>query len=435
MDTKLTDKGWSAMRKLLDKEMPEKPRRRIFGWWWLGLLLLPLAGYGSWYWQHQKEQTGKNKAIASRQAAFPDPIASTRLNTAVQPSPAQAADIVNSTSEGTNTRPTAAPLPIQPNITDFFIESHATNLTAALMVENIPQSIENTSPAVRQTLALKCINIDHFREVSNQSGILPSPAPCAAEPIQPADKTSNRRWAFGAITAVSSEQFNRINGFSTGVNVDWKFARKWGLRTGFAYNIHSPQNVHRPVASVTSDAYASNVDGGVVVVDISTGQELVGNGGNPISSDSLGNSVLIPVRRLERLEVPISVFWQPFRPVKLFSGLSLIRTLSTKADRENYSGNYVLRLNDQVAEADVSKLSSNELDKWSACALFGAGFQVGKSFEVGLTAKLPFNPYSNTPKSNYDAPYGGSNSYLIATKGNNRSSDAPMFSLYGTLFF
>lgn len=423
------------MRKLLDKEMPEKSRRRIFGWWWLGLLLLPIAGYGSWYWQHQKEITGKNQEIAAQQQEHSNQQASNQNKNVAQPPVEDKPVIATAKSGVTIYRPISASAWAQPNLSNGFSKLQAPHPTSAFLDENAIQTTEYPLTNVPRTLALQSIFIDLSKVSSNQAEHFSAPATCAVEPTQPVEKNASRHWAFGAITAISSEQFNRINGFSTGVNVDWKFARKWGLRTGFAYNIHSPQTVHRPVASVTSDAYASNVDGGVVVVDISTGQELVGNGANPIHSDSLGNSVLIPVRRLERLEIPVSVLWQPIRPLKLFSGFSLIRTLSTKADRENYSGNYVLRLNDHVAESEVSKLSSNELDKWSAYALFGAGFQAGKSFEIGLTAKLPFNPYSNTPKSNYDAPYGGTNSYLIATKGNTRSSDAPMFSLYGTLFF
>lgn len=417
------------MQKLLDKEMPEKPRRRFFGWWWFGLLLLPLAGYGSWYWQQQKEQAKKSQAIA-RQTPAVDTGNKSGLD-----------DYALSAKSPEITEQTPA-IPVSRFLTTNDVQSRQVNTTTILdhfsgTTANI-NSTNTTNPPTNnpQALEIYCLPAIIDAPTSNlPPALLPSPTAKSAALSKPVARSVSKTWAFGAITSIGSEQFNSINGFSTGLNIDWQFARKWGLRTGLAYNIHTPQTSHRPVASVASQDYASSVDGGVVVVDISTGHELLYAGPNSVYGDSIGNSVLIPVRRLERLEVPISLYWQPVRTLKLFSGLSLIRTLSTKADRENYSGNYVLRLNDEVAEADVSKLSSSELDKWSAYALFGAGIQTGKSFELGLTAKLPFNPYSNTAKSEYDAPLAGNQSYLIATKGNNRLGNAPVFSLYGTLFF
>ncbi len=41
------DHAWEEMRKLLDREMPERKRRVPLLWWWI---LLPLAGLGYWAW-------------------------------------------------------------------------------------------------------------------------------------------------------------------------------------------------------------------------------------------------------------------------------------------------------------------------------------------------------------------------------------------------
>lgn len=252
-----------------------------------------------------------------------------------------------------------------------------------------------------------------------------------ADSPKPVKKHLDNRWSFGSTSAISTEQFSTINGFSTGLSVDWNFARKWGLRTGAFYNIHRPQVESRPVASVLSDTYTSSVYNDVIVVEVNTGHELVNSGGSAYG-DSLGNNVFIPVNRLQRLEIPVAVFWQPARPLKIFGGVSLTRTLSTKADRQNYSGAYILKLASRTAEDGASKLSSSELDKWSADAMLGAGLRLGRMFEVGVSAKMPFSKFPGFARTSKNVINSGFTEHSVSAT---RNQSRPVFSLYGTLFF
>lgn len=422
------------MHELLDREMPEKRRRR-FGWWWIGLLLLPFVGYGSWQWlgsENSPTPTIEAKPelpIASNGAAIEH--AGTIAFNQQRQEPATASKFKPSTS----TSITAKGLMAQ-----SANKSSNFNYAAAALEDSIIQEIESKFNLVsfnnsELSLSVATGNLPGTELKSFVSeqvpGNLPHTFPIADLP-KPVKKASNNTWAFGITSAVSTEQFSTINGLSTGLTVDWKFAKKWGIRSGLLYNLQSPQEDHRPVASVHSFDYTSNVDGNVILVDLTTGLEVVNSPGINSYTDSLSGTVFIPVNRLHRLEIPLTTFWQVNKPLKIFGGLALTRTLSAKADKQNYSGDYLLRLADQTAEDGASKLSSNELDNWKADAMLGFGLNLCRSFELGFSAKMPLNKISGlvkTEKSNLNSAFD-SNSI-----GSTRKKSGPVFSLFGTWFF
>ncbi|MBC7778179.1 MAG: hypothetical protein H7246_22290 [Phycisphaerae bacterium] len=433
MDKNTTDKGWAAMRGLLDREMPEKRRRR-FGWWWFGLLLLPIVGYGSWQWlgsHHSptpKQETLPAQPFASTESTIdPSSIkivekqAAFSSNTAPAISNDIATDVVKTRKRNKNADIHYAPTYLD----DSMIREEApqANFAALAETENKPH------------LAIGYVQSTELESVvsENKTSISPQAIPIS-ELAKPIKKTSHKHWAFGATSAVSTEQFKSVNGFSTGLTIDWKFAKKWGLRTGAMYNIHTPQEKYRPVASVASADYHSNVYGYVIVVDVSTGQEVTNVPGNNFYDDSLAGKVFIPVNRLQRLEVPLTLFWQAARPLKIIGGLSLTRTLSAKADKQNYSGDYILKLADRTAEDGASKLSSSELDNWSADAMIGIGINLGKSFELGLSAKMPINKFPGIAKNN-QAGTNANGAFEVLSLSSTRKQNGPVFSLYGSLFF
>lgn len=435
MDTKITDKGWAAMRELLDREMPEKRRRR-FGWWWLALLLLPIAGYGSWHWLKspdggkQKPTDTPAQAIAS---VAPSVEKASNFSQEKQVGTVIALN-ASATTGGQQSGKAKSIETIKPSNIEYAPMPCVDDLT---LEDDLSIEIYQMKKEAAKTLAASQILSPNYPQpILFQITNTASPKPVAAADIaKPVKKEGGKHWAFGASSAISTEQFSTINGFSTGLNVDWKFARKWGLRTGAFYNIHRPQVKHRPVASVATDAYESNVYGDVIVVDVTTGHEVTNPSSNNFYGDSLGNNVFIPVSRLQRIEIPVTVFWQPAQPLKIFGGVSLSRTLSTKADRQNYSGDYILKLANRTAEDGASKLSSTELDNWSADAMLGAGLQVGKIFEVGLSAKMPFSKFFGFSKEELDSHLMNPSSNMNESLGTTRKQSGPVFSLYGTLFF
>jgi hypothetical protein len=447
MDQKSTDKGWASMRSLLDREMPEKRRRR-FAWWWFCLLLLPIAGYGGW---HFGGNSTKKEAIPEQTTTQPASIVDAQANpikpvapisilagtetpkTSEKSSQAKSTATTSSPAFNTQTKPSRSRSfkPFSEQITEKGFAASPPESQRPLATAPIPVSENSVALASNYPLDLLPITA---QIVDNQvETAINTPKTYLTQTIQPTRKESYSKWAFGATTNIATERFKTINGFSTGATVDWKFARKWGLRSGLAYNIHSPQEESRPVASVQSNYYTDNVGGAVVILDIQTGVVVQGTSSS-FYNDSLSGNVLIPVNRLQRLEVPVTAFWQPVRPLKVIGGFSFTRTLVTQSDNQNYTQDYILKLVDQKAEDGASKLSSSELGHWSADAMFGLGLKLGRSFELGCSVKMPLNKFSGlSPKESRsnNAGFGSLGDEVRST----RKQSGPVFSLSGTLFF
>lgn len=421
------------MQAMLDREMPVERRRR-FIWWWWSLLLLPLALYGSWQWFHSEQ----NPSSPVKEINTALPIASSNSKSSTLP---ENLPVVQTQSSTQHTSAIEIRSAVAPNKQAYLAQTTlsstvGSDIPSVGFVQTEPTPSSNSQTHHEGEMPVKNLfdlhTIPPYPLGLQQQTSFINPSKPFAQIQKPVKKPMARKWAMGATSALATEQFSTINGFSTGLTVDWKFARKWGIRTGAFYNIHTPQEEYRPVASVQSSDYTANVDGSVIVVDAVTGTEVVNGLGTNYYGDSLGGSVFIPVNRLQRVEVPVSAFWQASRPLKIFAGVSFARTFSTTADRQNYSGDYILRLADKVAEDDASELSSSELDNWSADAMLGAGYKLGKSFELGFSAKMPFNDFKSLKKASYSPSF---NNGITDEVGRTRAKGTPVFSLYGTLFF
>lgn len=434
MDKKTTDKGWAAMREMLDREMPERQRRGIV-WWWLALLLLPLAGYGSWQWLGSEGslETQPKAAIqpvlaenhAAALSTTTSPVVETTVETASTSSNTRQARMGNQTPNGQSLLEIASPK-AEPLGRTFASESALTNSK-----EPETEAATTMPPVAIWDLASLPISAPGLLNTAS-TAMPPLNSLPVADLTKPVKKAPYSRWALGATSTISTEQFNSINGFSTGLTIDWNFARKWGLRTGAFFNIHTPQEKYRPVASVLSAAYRSNVKGDVIVVDAITGVEVFNVAGNNYYGDSLSGNVFIPVNRMQRLDLPVNIFWQAAPKIKILGGLAVTRTLSAKADKQNYSGDYILKLANRTAEDGASRLSSTELDNWSADAMFALGWKVGKSFELSLAARMPLSKIPGLVKrQDQNTNAGLSALQLESTKKQNSS----VFSMSGTLYF
>jgi len=247
--------------------------------------------------------------------------------------------------------------------------------------------------------------------------------------IKPLQRRVFKTWTFGSITALTSEQFTSVNGFSTGVNVDWAFSRKWGLRSGLLYQIYTPEENHRPVASIERNDYASNIAQNLIIVDAHTGVEVIQTTpGDYVNS--LTENVLVPLNRIQRLQIPLSLFWQANTQVKVLGGLSVSRILSTRADRQNYSGQYLLQLTNQAAQDDASRLIANQLGRWNTVATVGIGWALAQQFELGFSARLPF---SKQPSYTPPPSIGGPTTPPGLPDAKRRYT--PTYAIHGILFF
>lgn len=423
------------MQKMLDHEMPQRPRRRLIGWW-IGLLLLPLAVYGSWKWSNTGTQPNstptptETQQVLAGNAAEHNPAISGNAGTQnTSPCTPTAQATQQAPSVMTNAKGYSGQKnnpDIQAIGQDVTTHEAAQPTEQAHIVQN-PAETDVHATAVLSTanLPVQTPDVDMEHRSNPEIPLLkPPPSPPAIKPSRQSP------WAVGAITAVSCERFNQINGFSTGINIDRKIAPKWGVRSGLLYNIYTPQEKTKPVASVMPDAFAANIVGRVIILNSSTGQELAGMS-NANFYDSLSSNVFIPVNRMQRLEIPLAVFWEPVRVMKVFAGLHLSRTLKTRADRNNYTGNYVLQMADRSAEEAVNKLSSNELNKWQADAALGLGFTASKHLEFGVSGRMALQGASNLARSEKRANALDSGGLELST----RSRAMPILSLYGTILF
>lgn len=421
MENKNVDKGWEAMRAMLDREMPVKKRRRAV-WWWLSLLLIPAVLLADWWYHHSEASTAPPlQPPAELTLAQSAPSGATNpadASSQIAPEVSQV-HAINTSSEKSTTA----------QYTQKQSSSTVIHSLAADKPEKQASSLETEVPTPgTQPAPLEINYLKPAVSITTQHRPITA-VPPGNKQVSILTSTTKYKphWEIGATSMASTEQFNNINGFSTGVTADWAFARKWGLRAGLLYNIHTPQESHRPVVTVNADDYTSDLQGDIVARNVSTGAEVWNMPGMNDLADSLSGNVYIPVSRLQRIELPVLLYWKASRSIKIFGGCSVSKTLITKADRLNYSGEYQLTLVDQIAEEEVSSLSGHQMNTWNANALFGFGVRLGPAFELGLNGTIPFQRYNNLGASNN----GSMTNQEIRVK----TQRTPLFGLYGTLYF
>ncbi len=415
MEKNTVDKGWVAMQQMLDREMPVKKRRRA-AWWWFGLLLIPVASLAGWWYMLEKNNT-VSVPLTSQPITQNHQTPSSTASTALESSTNNRSNPVYQNNEGSA-------------VSTKYTQKRRQNLQKSIsntpIVTTNQEQTSNTSQPQKE-IDLARMYILPSQPLSYTTTVTPEAREVANLPTKPA--TSFKPfWSVGATSMASTEKFETINGFSTGVTVDWAFAKKWGLRTGFLYNIHTPQEESRPVASIIAENYT--VEGELWAIDMSTGQEIRQTPGTSTLTDNLQGNVYVPVSRLQRLELPVSVYWQATRSLKVLGGFSVAKTLVTKADRFNYSGVYQINLYDQVAEKDVSSLSAHSLNTWNVQAIAGIGWRVSPVFELGLNGTLPFQRMKRLEGIGND-----NNSVPDYNSIRVRTQRTPLLALYGTIYF
>lgn len=420
MENNLLDKGWSAMREMLDREMPTQRNHT-----WLLLLLLPILGTAIGFAWRQHNRITANQTTATNTA---------RANIAQD----QGADIAPMVNLPKSTPPqqlnsAKANKPIHAKIFESEDALQETDIVKKTDVIATEQTVFGDTET-QQKQASK----NHNRPSVVSSIDTPYPQPIitpqnsqsieAIKPIEPIHFIEGAGWKFGASNVIFSERFNTVNGFAAGAVADWHISPKWGLRLGLQYGIYSPRTERRPVASVLSSSYINRTANGLVVFDGNTKKEWEGVSNSELY-DSLGNLVLIPLKRVQQLELPLLAFWKPRPYLKLLGGIHFARILSTRADAENYSGEYVLRLSDEEAESNASQLSTAGMNKWAVEASAGAGVRVNKMFDVGIMARVPL------AKTEVIASYDLGNSTNFDADMLKQKRNMFMLTVYGILFF
>ena len=415
-DKKLADKGWQSMQELLDREMPAEQKRRPFVWWWFGLLLLPLAILGSRVWWQSDPGLPTEPAPAVLKTERPvvqqvienQPVAPEKAPVRSDNRPGiQSAKNADKTSVAARQLP-ADSIPQQVSVAQAPIRSSSASMqlpevqtnttTTSSPVENIAMA----NPSASETAAFlpdnaTPANINHSDDADVATPLLPVALPFhAVETEQTRSLADTRtfaaipgtneasvkplqttpRWAFGLTSAVSTEQFSSLNSLSAGITTDWRFARKWGLRTSLLYTRYRPSASEQPVVAVDRVIYdkATGIYTGSYAPPIT--------GGNTSTADLQEGYVYIPLRKLHQMEMPVMAWWQPVRPLRLYSGVSVNYTFLGQSAKQNFVENAIVSLDTNKSQRDAGQVATDELKRWQMNYQLGLGWRLGRHVEL-----------------------------------------------------
>lgn len=415
-DKKLADKGWQSMQQLLDRDMPTDRKRRPVAWWWLGLLLLPLAILGGrTWWQTESRQPAEQAPAmikterpvvlqnAEHQPAPPErtPVRSAeakpaQANKSVASAGNQAPQLSVVHSQAKNPvhvmQPADQATTIPNPVTDI-VSTPTEQVTAAL-----PEA--GQSVVVAETEPTPAATTDTQNDIETATALLETPlhavekeytdpvttktfaAYIAENPVVKPVQT-NPRWAFGLSASASTEYFKYLNTISGGLTADWRFARKLGLRTSILYTRYRPSPSRQPVVAVEEVRY-SNATG------LYTGAFNVPTGSNSnIHDTSEEDYVYIPLRKLHQIEMPVLAWWQPIRNLRVYSGISVEYTFFGQSADQNYIDNSLVLLDSYASQKNASIAATSALNRWQLQYQGGLGLRLGRHAELSAFWRSP----------------------------------------------
>lgn len=233
-----------------------------------------------------------------------------------------------------------------------------------------------------------------------------------------------RTLTFGPTVGLSSEEFRALNGATVGATVNWHFSRHWGVRSAFLYSYLRPSPSTRPVASLRAREYA-DATGNYAMLD-SYGHLLDPETGLP----TVANKVYVPLQRLNRFEIPMMVYAQIFKRVRLMAGPTMSYSLSVQADKVYALDRVVSNAaNDRSAEK-IDELASGEIKPWQL------GFQSGIGVRLGDRFEMDFNYRINSIRTYSRVIYDYDGSLLeYAPQRAGQINNLTIFTLNGIMFF
>ncbi len=413
-DKKLADKGWQSMQQLLDREMPVEQKRRPFIWWWFGLLLLPLAILGSRAWWQSEPTLPAESAPAVLKTERPvvqqvienQPAAPEKAPVRSDNQPGiQSAKIADETrvaarqlsAVSSPQRVSVAPAPIPSSSASMQVSEVLTNTTTSSPVENtavtnlsasetaafLPDNATpaNTTSIPAETAAAPFLPIAlpfHAAETEQTRPLADTRTFAAASGANEASVKplqTSPRWAFGLTSAISTEQFSSLNGVSAGITTDWRFARKWGLRTSLLYTRYRPSASKQPVVVVEESRYND-------ATGLFTDPYFPSTGGVANNADLQEGYVYIPLRKLHQMEIPVMAWWQPIRPLRLYSGVSVNYTFLGQSAEQNFVDNAIVSLDSNKSQRDAGQVATDELKRWQMNYQLGLGWRLGRHVEL-----------------------------------------------------
>lgn len=443
-DKKLADRGWAAMRATLDREMPAERRRRRFLWpWWL-LLPALLAGGGAGAWFFAKKPGAQPSPAITPETSMPVAAAPGAIRppaTKEQPTPettssgpAKARNVLEKPATQT---PAGRPAPL--------------TSPAPLPVETeraIPATVEAPKPR-NETNRLEDEAIDPRIETPSISPVLLPGLHIRLQPTAvkhpemtlqqiPAPGEKHNRphpspWSFGLTAGVNSRDASGLHGLTAGATADLSLGRKWGLRSGLVYGYERlPQSARIPVSAPAIVQYEvldqDTSEGNFVIIE-----DVVAPVNNPYQPDSTGQ-VVAYVTSVQRLELPLMLWWEPVHRWRLYGGGSLARTFHVKTGGHQFFVDQNQIINGQLTDPQnrLNQLAAREVRAWQTTISGGIGFRPSKHFEFDLFAQnLPATGGQSTENTLSDPSSIPVNAQETASK----SSRSWRFHCTATYFF
>ncbi len=292
-------------------------------------------------------------------------------------------------------------------------------------------------------------NTDNFEEANAATLLLPAALPFhAVETEQTRSLTDTRtfaatpgsneasikplqatpRWGFGLTSAVSTEQFSSLNGLSAGITADWRFARKWGLRTSLLYTRYRPSENKQPVVAVEQTLY-NNATG------LFTDPYTPGTGVVTSNADLQDGYVYIPLRKFQQMEMPVMAWWQPIRPLRLYSGVSVNYTFLGQSAAQNFVDNAVVSLDTNKSQRDAGQVATDELQRWQLDYQLGMGWRLGRHFEVSAFWRSPVRKIFTRQNDLLNSYNSATEQFSSISTTNSQLPRTGRFILQGSWFF
>lgn len=425
IDKKTVDRGWSAMRDLLDREMPapERRRRRWPFWFWLAALPGLLIGSGLAVWGTFSETA--DAPVPTVQPTRPAPTAPVaeaakpaidkhnEANTNEQSESKNTAQIARSRTPVTESQPSQhignqrETTRYAFSTTAFSAGSSEPSMTVAAVqnplveqpISPSVQAIENTAQTLAAPLATLPTALAFLPKKEGQQLVIEN----IAHPIEPvlACCEQPKKWAFGGTVAARSEQIPNPTGFHAGAVADWRFAKRFGLRTGLNYSF----------SRISDESTATGVQ-----VDAETYLDVTGDSSfvksiasSPSTDYDPAEAVFVPVTRLHRLEVPLLFWAQPFQKWRAYAGITVGRLLRASAGDYSLTASQLHQFSGQLADQFSSRANDivqQHSSKWDARWQFGLGFLPSKKWEINVGVGRSFNTQTRAAVSEQDNANG-----------------------------
>ncbi len=82
-------------------------------------------------------------------------------------------------------------------------------------------------------------------------------------------------------------------------------------------------------------------------------------------------------------------WWQPVRPLRLYSGVSVNYTFLGQSAKQNFVENAIVSLDTNKSQRDAGQVATDELKRWQMNYQLGLGWRLGRHVELSAFWRTP----------------------------------------------